>query len=84
MSKSFKPVASTNVAFSCHQISVQCTGNINKNMYIDEDFMVHVHVYLFLMSLDPVPCFILTITENLTNPVPKYVGEMENRRFYET
>lgn len=53
-------------------------------MYIDEDFMVHVHVYLFLMSLDPVPCFILTITENLTNPVPKYVGEMENRRFYET
>lgn len=55
-------------------------------MYIDEDFMVHVHVpvYLFLMSLDPVPCFILTITENLTNPVPKYVGEMENLRFYET
>lgn len=53
-------------------------------MYIDEDFMVHVHVYLFLMSLDPVPCFILTIIENLTNPVPKYVGEMENRRFYET
>lgn len=53
-------------------------------MYIDEDFMVHVHVYLFLMSLDPVPCFILTIAENLTNPVPKYVREMENRRFYET
>lgn len=58
--------------------------NINKNMYTDEDFMVHVHVYLFLLSLDPVPCFILTIAENLTNPVPKYVGEMENRRFYET
>lgn len=53
-------------------------------MYTDEDFMVHVHVYLFFLSLDPVPCFILTIAENLTNPVPKYVGEMENRRFYET
>lgn len=44
-------------------------------MYTDEDFMVHVHVYLFLLSLDLVPCFILTIAENLTNPVPKYVGE---------
>lgn len=39
--------------------------------------MVHVHVYSFLMSLDPVPCFILTITENLTNPVPTYVNMWE-------
>lgn len=52
-------------------------------MYIDEDFMVYVYVYLFFLFLDFVFCFIFIIVENLINFVFKYVGEMENRRFYE-